>query len=50
MDKFKYKVTLVVEVEAFDDSDAWDALQETFGTGEEGCINVIECEYKEVRK
>lgn len=46
MDKFKYKITLSVEVEAFDESDAWDALQEIFGTGDEGAVHIIECEYK----
>lgn len=49
MDKFVYTVKLTVEVEAFDDSDAWDAVQETFGVGETGAVTVTECEYKEQR-
>jgi hypothetical protein len=49
MDKFKYTVRLTVEVEAFDESDAWDAVQEAFGIGETGAVTVTECTYKEVR-
>lgn len=46
MDKFKYQVNLVVEVEAFDESDAWDMVQERFGIGEDLGITVLDCEYK----
>lgn len=49
MEKFTYNVSLTVEVEAFDDSDAWDAIQEAFGVGETGAVTVTECEYKEKR-
>lgn len=49
MNKYKYKVTLTVEVEAFDDSDAWDAIQENYGVGQEMGITVLDCEYKEIR-
>lgn len=49
MDKFKYTVKLEVEVEAFDESDAWDAVQEAFGVGETGAVMVTDCEYKEKR-
>lgn len=49
MDKFKYTVRLTVEVEAFDESDAWDAIQEAFGIGETGAVTVSECTYKETR-
>jgi hypothetical protein len=48
MDKFKYQVKLIVEVEAFDESDAWDAVQDAFGIGEELGVTVTDCEYKEV--
>lgn len=49
--KFRYEVNLVVEVEAFDDSDAWDAIQDNFGIGElSGGVTVVDCEYQEVRK
>lgn len=44
MNKFTYKVNLIVEVEAFDEDDAWDALQDTFGVGDSGSgITVVEC-------
>jgi hypothetical protein len=34
----------MVEVEAFDEDDAWDALQDAFGVGENGSgITVVEC-------
>lgn len=49
MDRFKYTVRLTVEVEAFDDSDAWDAIQDAFGVGNTGAVTVTECQYKEVR-
>lgn len=49
MDKFKYTVRLKVEVEAFDESDAWDAIQEAFGIGETGAVTVTECNYQETR-
>lgn len=46
MEKYKYKVELIVEVEAFDEDDAWDALQDNFGIGEAGPgITIIECEW-----
>lgn len=49
MNTYKYTVKLTVEVEAFDDSDAWDAVQEAFGIGETGAVMVTDCEYKESR-
>jgi len=49
MDTFRYTVKLEVEVEAFDDSDAWDAVQESFGVGATGAVVVTDCEYKEKR-
>lgn len=50
MNKFKYKVALVVEVEGFDESDAWDTLQDNFGIGENLGLTVIDCEYTELKK
>lgn len=47
METFRYQVVLNVEVEAFDDSDAWDAIQEAFGIGATGAVQVTDCEYKE---
>lgn len=49
MNTYKYQVTLTVEVEAFDDSDAWDAVQDEFGIGTGTGITVTDCEYKEIR-
>jgi hypothetical protein len=49
MNTYEYEVTLKVEVEAFDESDAWDAIQDAFGAGDQYGVNVIECEYKEAR-
>lgn len=49
MDTFRYKVTLVVEVEAFDESDAWDAVQDAFGIGDQTGVVVTKCDYQEVK-
>jgi hypothetical protein len=49
MNTYQYEVTLKVEIEAFDESDAWDAVQDAFGAGSQPGINVIECEYKEAK-
>ena len=50
MEKFLYEVVLQVQVEAFDESDAFDAIQDAFGVGEELGVDVVEAEYKEIRK
>lgn len=54
MENYKYTVTLEVEVEAFDESDAWDALQDAFGVGDQMGVNITKCDYeqkvKRVRK
>jgi hypothetical protein len=47
MKTYQYVVTLKVEVEAFDEGDAWDAVQDAFGTGESMGVSVTECTYKE---
>ncbi len=44
MDKFKYKVQITVEVEAFDAGDAWEAVQDTFGIGPNGSVTVTDFE------
>lgn len=49
METFKYQVMLEVEVSAFDEGDAWEALQDAFGIGETGAVLVTDCEYKEKR-
>lgn len=46
MNKIRYEVSLIVEVEAFDEDDAWDALQDTFGIGENSPgVRVVESEW-----
>lgn len=47
METFKYKVTLTVEVEAFDESDAWDAVQDAFGIGDNAGVVVVDCNYEQ---
>lgn len=50
METYKYTVTLTVEVEAFDESDAWDAVQDAFGVGDSNMgVRVTDCEYREKR-
>lgn len=44
MDTFKYKVVLEVEVEAFDANDAWEAIQDSFGLGDNGATTVTDFE------
>jgi hypothetical protein len=48
MNTYTYELKVTVKVEAFDDSDAWDAVQEAFGVGETGAVTVVECQYKEI--
>jgi hypothetical protein len=50
MDKFCYTVKLKVEVNAFNDADAFDIIQDTFGIGDELGVRVVECEYHEEPK
>ena len=49
METFNYTVTLSVQVEAYDESDAWDAVQDAFGVGDNMGVSVTDCEYKEKR-
>lgn len=46
MKTFQYVVTLKVEVEAFDEADAFDALQDEIAIGEVGAVTITECEYE----
>lgn len=48
MNTFKYRVILEVEVEAFDEADAWEAVQDAFGLGENCGTKVVDCEYTEI--
>lgn len=49
MDKYEYTVILKVSIDAFDESDAWEAVQDAFGVGDTGAVSVTQCEYKEKR-
>jgi len=49
MNTYKYKVILQVEVEAFDESDAWDAVQDAFGIGDQAGVVVTDCNYEQAR-
>lgn len=49
MEKFRYKVQLIVEVEAFDAGDAWEAVQDLFGIGENGGVTVTDFEAWELQ-
>ena len=49
MDKFRYKVELTVEVDAFDAGDAWEAVQDNFGIGEQSGLTVTDFEAWELR-
>lgn len=47
MKKFTYRVALTVEVEAFDEEDAWEAIQDTFGVGDQGSgLTVTDCAWE----
>jgi hypothetical protein len=50
MEEFEYQVNLTVKIQAFDGTDAWEALQEAFGIGDQLGVTVTDCEYKEVKK
>lgn len=44
MNRFRYDVSLVVEVEAFNEIDAEEAVRDAFGLGEVCGLSVIESE------
>ena len=46
METYKYRVVLDVEVEAFDDDDAFDAIQDQFGIGDQSGLVITSCEVK----
>jgi hypothetical protein len=50
MNRFKYEVTLHVEVEAFDESDAWDIILDNFGVGNANGVVVETCEWEEIAR
>lgn len=49
MNKYTYEVVLQVEVEAFEENDAWEAVQDAFGIGDAYGVLVTDCEYRETR-
>jgi len=49
MNRFKYKVTLEVEVEAFDSTDALDAIQDVFGLGEQNGVEIVDFEVTQTK-
>lgn len=44
MRKFKFAVSLMVEVEAFDHLDAEEIIRDTFGLGEDCGLTIVESE------
>lgn len=49
MNTYKYKISLTVSVDAFDEGDAWEAVQDAFGIGDNMGITVVDCEYEEIK-
>ncbi len=47
MKTYTYSVKMLVTVEAFDEDDAFDAVQDAFGVGEQMGVTVTDCSYKE---
>ena len=47
MNKYKYSVNLVVEVEAFSPIDAEEAVRDTFGLGDQCGIEIVESEVQD---
>lgn len=47
MRNYRYSVNLVVEVEAFDEFDAAEAVRDTFGLGDQCGIEIVESEVGE---
>lgn len=47
MNKFKYLVELEVEVEAYDQSDARDILEDVFGLGEDCGVTIKTAKFDE---
>lgn len=47
MEKYAFEVCLLVEVEAFSKEDAKEALDDTFGVGEDGGLEIKSITVKE---
>lgn len=50
MNRYSFSVLLQVEVDAFDQADATEAVEDTFGPGETGDLNVTRFEVVGVRE
>jgi hypothetical protein len=48
MNKYRYSVNLVVEVEAFDPIDAEDAVRDAFGLGDQCGVEIVESEVSDI--
>jgi len=48
MKKFIYEVIMKLEIDAFDEGDAWDAVQDTFSVGDNLGVKVVDCEYRDL--
>lgn len=46
METYVYEVKLTVQVPAFSEDDAWEAIQDNFGVGEYGDVSVTDCEWE----
>lgn len=46
MNKYRLTVNLIVEVDAFDETDAIEAIQDNFGVGDTSGLTVVDCEIK----
>lgn len=49
MNTYRFKVTLEIEIDAFDETDAEVALEDAFGMGENLGVRITNCVYKELR-
>ena len=51
MKTYRYKIELTVEVEAFDEGDAWEAVEEHIGVGgdSDSGITIADCEYRLIK-
>lgn len=44
---YEYLLTVKVKVTAFDETDAEDVIKDTFGTGDDGSLEVTELDIKQ---
>ena len=46
MEEFEFTLTIKVRIEAFDEKDAKDAVQDVFGPGSDGDVEVLSLDIK----